>query len=406
MSGLAGSDEPVELQAWRDFCHRLESLGEELVSAPFPLAEADRAEGFAHLADQVLCWLEWSLEHSDPSSPFFMRQNDLVTQWGGPNADNVYRHARIEPDRRYRIRGRMHAAQDFILALRAGFMHQQRWGTLAEYTASDLGIGAGDAFELLLGEQTDSEGVTVDDDGVIHLPLPAGAVMVSIREYYIDWTDDEPATFTIECLDSSGEAPRVTAPQLVERFDEAAAGVEHSMRYWNKYMIDEREARVDNSFAGSLKLAKGLAAARYAFCFWNLAADEALLIDTDLPHSRYWSFQLYVPGWFETVDPVTRITSRNHTQTQVLDGGRVQMVVSSSDPGVGNWLDTGGREHGLCTLRWFWPEGDHEPTPVARVVAHHEIQLALDPGLDRITPMQRESELAARRSHLAWRFRV
>ena len=32
--------------------------------------------------------------HADPRAPAFQRQNDLFTQWGGPNADNVYRHAR------------------------------------------------------------------------------------------------------------------------------------------------------------------------------------------------------------------------------------------------------------------------------------------------------------------------
>jgi hypothetical protein len=402
----AGSGDQIELQAWREFCRRLEAVGEELLSAPFPVPEADRVEGFAHLADQVLCWLGWSLEHSDPAQPFFMRQNDLVTQWGGPSADNVYRHARIDSHRRYRIRGRMHSAEDFILALRAGFMHQQHWGTLAEYTASDLGIRAGDVFEIELGGSARSGEVRIDADGVIHLPLPQGAVMASIREYYFDWSSDEPAMFTIECLDPSGDAVRVTATQLVERFDEAAAGVEHSMRYWNQYMIDERAARVDNTFAGSLILEKGLAAARYAFCFWDLADDEALVIDTDLPLARYWSFQLYVPGWFETVDPVTRITSRNHMQAEVREANRVQMVVSSVDPGVVNWLDTGGRPQGLCTLRWFWPDVDQEPTPTARVVKLGEVQGELDPGARLMSPGERRAELAARRSHLAWRFRV
>jgi hypothetical protein len=399
--------EPIELQAWRELCRRLEAVGEELLSSPFPDAPEDRAEGFAHLADQVLCWLGWSLEHADPAQPFFMRQNDLVTQWGGPNADNVYRHARIDPGRRYRIRGRMHAAEDFILALRAGFMHQQRWGTLAEHTASDLGIGAGDAFEILLGGVTD---ISVDEAGVIHLPIPEGAVMASLREYYIDWSAEEPAIFTIECLEPSAAAAdmrtRVTAQQLVERFDEAASGVEHSMRYWNQYMIEERDARVDNSFAGSLTLAKGLAAARYAFCFWDLAPDEALVIDTDLPDARYWSFQLYVPGWFELVDPITRVTSRNRTQAEVLGGNRIQMVVSPTDPGVLNWLDTGGRPTGLCTLRWFWPGGEDEPRPTAQVLSLDSVADALDPASLRVTPEQRRAELEVRRAHLAWRFRT
>lgn len=397
-----GSGEPAELQAWRDLCRRLESVGEELLSTPFPAAEADRVEGFAHLADQLLCWLGWSLEHSDPTTPFFMRQNDLVTQWGGPNADNVYRHARIDAAHRYRIIGRMHSAQDFILALRAGFMHQQTWGTLAEYTASDLGIGEGDEFEIVLGG-VDGD---IERPGVHVLPIPDGAVMASIREYYIDWRSEEPAVFTIECLDEVVPPSRIGAQQLIDRFAEAASGVEHSMRYWNQYMIDERAARTDNTFAGSLQVAKGLAAARYAFCFWDLADGEALVVDTDVPPARYWSFQLYVPGWFEIIDPVTRITSRNHTQTQVSTDGRVQMVVSPSDPGVANWLDTGGRGQGLCTLRWFWPDGDSEPSPTARVVKVDDLADLLDRHHLAIDADQRRAELAERRSHLAWRFRV
>jgi hypothetical protein len=403
-------DEPVELTAWREMCRRLEAVGEQLLSPPYPADPEDRAEGFAHLADQVLCWLGWSVGHADAASPFFMRQNDLVTQWGGPNADNVYRHARIDPVRRYRIRGRMHSADDFILALRAGFMHQQRWGTLAEHTASDLGINSGDDFELLLGGEGVVGGAAVGEPegGVkrISLAIPDGAVMASIREYYIDWCEAEPATFTIECLDDVDPTQRVTPGQLLERFDEAASGVEHSMRYWNQYMIDERSARTDNAFAGSLKVEKGLAAARYAFCFWDLAEDETLVVETDVPDARYWSFQLYVPGWFELVDPVSRITSRNHLQTELSADGRVRMVVGPTDPGIANWLDTGGRRQGLCTLRWFWPTGDDEPTPMARVIRTSELEAALDPAATRVTPEDRAAELEHRRAHLAWRFRV
>ena len=184
---------PSEAEAWRDFCRRMEALGDRLQVDEFPSADADRVEGIAHLAEQVVCWLGWSVGAADPRRPAFQRQNDLFTQWGGPNADNVYRHARVDPALRYRIAGRMHSCDDFILAVRAGFMHMERWGTLAEVTASDLGLGPGDEFELLLGGG--------DEPGWI--PLPEGAVMVSIREYYFEWKADEPATFTIECLDSS-----------------------------------------------------------------------------------------------------------------------------------------------------------------------------------------------------------
>lgn len=387
----------TELRAWRDFCQRLVAVGESLLREPFPVDPGVRAEGFDHLTDQVLCWLGWSIGYPDARRPFFMRQNDLVTQWGGPNADNVYRHARIDPSSRYRIRGRMHSCEEFILAMRAGFMHQERWGTLAEHNGSDLGIGEGDEFEILLGGDGTEEG---------WLPIPDGAVMCSIREYYFDWREDEPATFTIECLDAPDHLPRVTADDFAAKVDDAARGVERSMSYWNDYMLAERALRVDNSFAGSFALDKGLAAARYGFCFWDLGPDDALLVESEVPDARYWSLQLYPDAWFELADPVERITSLNHRQLRLSIDGRLRAVVSHRDVGVDNWLDAGGRQRGLCTLRWFWPEGDGAPGPTATVVPVDEVWQHLPDDTVRVSPAERAEALAARRRHLAWRFRT
>jgi hypothetical protein len=142
-------------EAWQDACRRLAALGARLVDADdtagFPTDPTERVAGIAHLAEQALCWIGWSVFHADPRRPAFHRQNDLITQWGGPNADNVYRHARVEPGRRYRITGRMHACDEAILAVRAGFMHQPTWGTLHQVTLSDLGIGPGDSLDLVVG---------------------------------------------------------------------------------------------------------------------------------------------------------------------------------------------------------------------------------------------------------------
>jgi hypothetical protein len=131
-----------------------------------------------------------SLDFEDYAA--FHRSNDLVTQWGGPNQDNVYLHARIDPKRRYRIRGRMHACEKFVLTLRVDFMHMPEWGTLATITSSDRGVGPGDEFELLLGG---------DGSDPAWIPIPERVTTASLRQYYLDWQPREPAVFTIECLD-------------------------------------------------------------------------------------------------------------------------------------------------------------------------------------------------------------
>ena len=124
-----------------------------------------------------------------------------------------------------------------------------------------------------------------------------------------------------------------------------------------------RAAQAPNTFATGFRLAKGLEAARYAFCFWDLDDGEALVVDSDVPDARYWSLRLYTMAWFELVEPTGRVASLNHRQLAISADGRLRVVVSARDPGVPNWLDTGGRPVGLLTLRWFWPRGD--PTPLA-----------------------------------------
>ncbi|GMU77818.1 MAG: hypothetical protein AMXMBFR46_06160 [Acidimicrobiia bacterium] len=404
-SGDARDDARRALDAWRDLCRRLERMGERVLSDDFPPHE--RVALLEHLAGQAMCWTGWSVFHADARRPVFQRQNDLVTPWGGPNADNVYRHARVDPGRSYRIRGRMHSCEDFLLTVRAGFMHEPRWGTLHEVSASDLGIRQGDTFELLVGgEPTMGPPADGSSPPPRWVPLPDGAAMVSFREYYLDWVVDEPATITIECCDEDGDpaGPALDASTLASRFAAAAAGVEHSIEHWNRYLHDHRDRGTDNAFGAAMQIPKGLDAARYAFCFWDLADDEALLVECDEPRARYWSFQCYELGTYELIDPADRQSGLNHRQAVTDPDGTVRLVLAHRDPGVANWLDTGGRPHGLLTLRWFWPEAD--PHPVTRRVPLHDLARTLPSDTVWIDPAARAEVLRVRRAHLSLRFRT
>ncbi|MDJ0847967.1 MAG: hypothetical protein QNK04_06310 [Myxococcota bacterium] len=384
-----------EVEAWRRFCRRMEALGERILADDFPNSPTDVTEGIAHLADQVSCWLGWSLAHADTSAPFFHRSNDLFTQWGGPNQDNAYHHARIDPRHRYRIRGRMHGCEHFVLTLRVGFMHMKAWGTKAAISSADLGVGPGDDFEILLGGDDSEPGWT---------PIPQDVTTVSLREYYVDWQPSEPAVFTIECLDPTPAAPGPEPGTVAARLDHALDQVESSMLGWNEYLREHRARGTDNAFASPETVAKGLSDARYAFLFWDLAPDEALLIETDVPRARYWGLQLATLGWFEPVDPVHRITSINQHQARPGRDGQLRFVLAHRDPAVPNWLDTAGHRNGLLTYRWFWPESD--PSPTARVLPLRQLGDALPADTPEVDAAERRADIAARKAHLAWRFRT
>jgi len=326
---MAGSrsEVSVELAAWRDFCRRIEALGEEVVRAPYPHGPGDGAEAIAHLAEQVSCWLGYATGHFDVAAPFFHRSNDLVSQWGGPNQDNVYLHARIDPKRRYRIRGKMHACEKFVVTLRVDFMHMPEWGTLATITSTDRGLAPGDDFEILLGG---------DGSDPAFFPVPEAVTTVSLRQYYLDWQEAEPAVFTIECLDDAPAPPRIDGEGVAARLGTALAQTERSVRFWNDYLIEHRAQGTDNAFAPPMALKKGLGAARYAFLFYSLADDAVLVVYSDVPDARYWNLQLATLGWYEQPDPVHRISTINQRQARISADGRVRLVVAARHPGMPN----------------------------------------------------------------------
>jgi len=375
--------DPRALQAWRELCARLEALGEQVGHDGDGSAEP--LEMLAHVADQTVNWLSWFVFHADPTRPAWHRQQDLVGRYGGPNADNSYRHVRLDPTRRYRIVGHMHGCDDWLLTLRTAFMHEQGT-TLADITASDLGFRRGEPFELVLG-------------GADGIPIPEGVVLATVREYYVDWREEEPATFVVECLDEPELAAPLTDAALADRLRTAQAAIEHSVPFWDQYMERGRASGPVNQFLPSHRGAKGLQLAQYLHLYWALDADETLVIDTDVPAARYWSFQLYPMGTFEHLDLHERITSLNLEQV-ALDDGRVRLAVGGTDPGWENWLDTGGRTAGLLIYRWFWPADDDADPPAPRTEVVPTASLH-----GPVTVEQRREVMAQRRRHLAWRFR-
>ena len=376
--------------AWPEFLHGLERLGERVLGDDFPADAEGREDTFLHLAQQVLCWLEWSVGYGDPARPAFQRQNDLVTPWGGPNADNIYRHARVSPRHTYRVAGRMNSCEEFALAIREGFRHTDKPATLTELTATDVGIHADHDFELFLGGAGNEPN---------RVPLPDGAIMCSIREYYFDWQPREPATFTIERLDGDAAPPPSVADGLAEALDLT----ERSLVFWNDYMIQARAKQEDNSFGGKVDVPRGLQLSQFGFCFYDLGPGEALVVECERPDARYWSFQLYGMHFFRALD-LDRVTSLNHRQAVTSSDGRVRLVVAHDDPGVPNWLDTMGRGTALLNYRHFW--GSPIAPPETRVVPLDAIREVLPHDTSTVDRSAREQELQARRDHLAWRFRT
>jgi hypothetical protein len=82
-------------------------------------------------------------------------------------------------------------------------------------------------------------------------------------------------------------------------------------------------------------------------------------------------------------------------------------VVSPTDPGVPNWIDTQGRTRGLLFLRWQGlPSAlPNDLYPTGQVVPIASVKDALPADTPSVTPAQRKAEVATRKRDLAVRLR-
>jgi len=114
-----------------------------------------------------------------------------------------------------------------------------------------------------------------------------------------------------------------------------------------------------------------------------------------LPEQRvYWNVQVVDALWNQ-VELVHRQSSLNGHQAHIDSDGRFRAVLSVEDPGVANWLDSGGHLKGLLIGRWY--RSSSHPTPTLTKVKLAQLRDHLPPDTLMLTPVQRAEALRERR---------
>jgi len=132
---------------------------------------------------------------------------------------------------------------------------------------------------------------------------------------------------------------------------------------------------------------------------------EALIVDVGLGGAEYFVCPV-TNLWGTTNDVVHRTGSLNKAQSVANRDGRYTYVVSATDPGVHNWIDTSGTHEGILTLRWAeFPDGRPGPDLGAksRLVRLDQLRAHLPPETRFVTPGERAEQLARRAASYAWR---
>ena len=328
----------------------------------------------------------------DRRYPMFVPELNIAQNIFQPNADTIYKSCLIERGGQYLLKGERGTTRMMILAqmgpdtLRTGKHHPV--------------LGQGDFDSLTLDRDGNFEVVLAPERPADHSgdwwPLHADCEKFMIRIVSCDWGGEREPRFGIDRLDVDVAKGRPTRDALHHAFGEMP-GITGVCALAFPTHVEELR---DQGFLNALKVfdvsqMSGLRGQSYYEGAYELAEDEALITEVEIPSEyRYWSIIL-TNELYETTDWYNNQSSLNDTQGVVDTDGVFRTVISARDPGVHNWLDTAGYKSGAIQGRWFGASAT--PNPTIRKVKIAAVVDSLPAGTRRVTPEERMLSLRNRR---------
>ena len=388
---------------WHRFCDDLKGAVDHVVDPERDVADAERAEGVRHVLRMLSMQIEQVFENADPLHPELGWR--YPSKMGQDNPDGLYQTAPMDLRYSYRLSGNIGSIRYLGFSVMTWTFGTAPIRQLIELDGSDLLTDDQGDFEVVLSPDPAPDGTAV---GAWYQLEPLTTRLL-VRQFFADWHTEVPADLHLECLDPLADiAPaRLEPTDVVARLGETVAMASLMASYWTGFgegHIDRGEInRFHNGLPGTdVDSLGGTSRQAYNQCMWRVGPNEALVLEFTPPECTYWEVQLG-DRWYQSLDFVNRQVSLNDAQATVDDDGVVRVVISGSDPGVANWLDTGGVADGYLTVRYNQATTRAELRltllPLADLDAH------LPSSTARVDPAERATAWRASRRNALRRFR-
>jgi Protein of unknown function (DUF1214) len=363
---------PKSTAAFNELVDLLVDIRDRYVLAPERFTEElDVVEGYRYVTE-LLSEASELLVEADPERPRFSSIVSTARKFLGDNPDALYQQAIIRGDRSYRVTGRRDAQTYISFTIHGPDPNGGINGpVLADRNDRDFTIEPDGTFEIILSPD-------VHPGNWIKLEPDARRVIV--RNYYlrqrsIQTEPDVSVVLDIQPLDDPGPAPPLDDATLATRLRDASAFLHATtigLRVFGEpatvpFVSNERNTvGTPWSFRNAGVDAAGAVDIYYSSGNFDLGPDDALVMEGVLPQCAFANVVLWNVH-MQTIEYRSRRSSLNGAQIDTDDGGAFRIVISARDPGVPNWLDTGGHRVGTIFWRFLLPEEQPE-TPRCRVV--------------------------------------
>ena len=347
----------MQRDVWSEFCRGLEAAGQEIFRPSAPKSAADLAEGHQYLTHVLRSALELIVEGGDAAHPVLSVSLGSGLKLGWDNPDNLHHNAVLSGVHEYRLSGTRGDAHYFSLGVYAG-SYAKGGGRVVAFAEIDDFVAPDGTFELILSaREHPNNWIRIDSD----------TSSMMLRQIFWDRANETPAALRLERIDAEGPPPPLDPAFLTA----ALSRVLGMMRGTNQIIFDfaDRFRAHPNTLQPGDRTAnerlQGIPKQQLAAGWWEIAPDQAAVIDFTPPPCRYWSFTLS-NYWGQSLEYVRHRTHLNARSAVSRADSSVRLVVAHRDPGQSdaNWLDTAGHASGVWQFRWLAAEGDVAiPTP-------------------------------------------
>jgi hypothetical protein len=375
---------------WARLLEALAEAGEFTQALPLAQTPYTQAQSVRFMLRLLEGMVVTALEFDDPNYPKLVRMFDLTCLHPNTTPDCVYFFARLSPEHTYRIHGLAGSARILDVQVMDGHFpagpNHRSVGTLSNLKGDEDGH-----IEIVLSS---------DPQPGNWVKLEATASWIYVRQYYYDWETEVPADLVIERVGASYPPAAISAEELQARVDRIIGWIPTWYRHLASRVVGYYDSPKDAlAFFSS---SAGMDDLHYGKGSFDLATDEAVVMEFEPPDCRYWGFQLMNDFW-ETLAFDVHQSSLNGHQGRLDSDGVFRAVISQTDPGVANWLDPVGNSRGLICARVLGPKSP--PTVSLRKVKLTELTRHLHPHTGHVTPAQRSDSLRARMLATARRYR-
>lgn len=309
------------------------------------------------------------------------------SRWGIDNPDSVYRVIPISGDERYEIHGRVGANR---MTENYFTLWDPNMGTVAVLNGRTMHVDSDGSFVI-----------TVDSDPADgrpnHVQTTPEAHEFYIRDVLLNWDRDDPNHLSVQRLGADPTTPPRTPD---EQADATAAMMAYFADFTGKLSHGVYKMAPNNfNLAWSADRVGAMRNQVYVMGRFDLNPGETFVVDVSDGGAEYFTVPLS-NIWGTTLDIVDRTGSLNKAQSVPNEDGTYTYVISPTEPGVANWIDSDGLREGILTLRMaeFGGDGPKEDLGArGRVVKLDDLEKEV-PSLRRVSASERAAELADRRA--------